>query len=187
MKKTLLVLSFALCATFAFAQTNRVVGQAKIDDNRQMASQNVKATALNGASVNYKGSIFAKDDTIALFDFSMAVDDDNANYSFGVIGVNERINGTVEPQHAQPYAGATWHRWYGIDSSHLLVPGVQDMRDVYPEIGHIYGGYQIGSNRNYIYSAGYRLDTDYCSSLNGWVMLDIWGGAEDGSDRKSVV
>ena len=175
-----MVLSFALCASFAFAQTNRVVGQVKADDNRQVARQNVTASLQNGASVNYKGSIFAKDDTLALFDFSMAVNDDNANYSFGVIGANETIGGTVEPQHVQPYGGSTWHRWYGIDSTDLLVPGVQDMRDVYPEMGYIFGGYHIGASSNYIYSAGYRLDTDYCSSLNGWVMLDMWS-AENGS------
>ena len=180
MKKTLLFLGFALCATFAFAQTNRVVGQIKADDNRQVARQNVTASNLNGAAVNYKGSIFAKDDTIALFDFSMAPTDDNANYSFGVIGANDTIGGTAEAQHTQPYGGATWHRWLGIDSTDLLVTGGQDMREVYPEMGYIYGGYHIGATSNYIYSAGYRLDTDYCSSLNGWVMLDMWS-AENGS------
>lgn len=168
-----MVLSFALCASFAFAQTNRVVGQVKADDNRQVARQNVTASVQNGASVNYKGSIFAKDDTIALFDFSMPVNDDNANYSFGVIGANETIGGTAEPQHVQPYAGATWHRWYGVDSVSLLVN--QNMESVYPEVGFVYG------NPYYLHSASNRLDTDYCSSLNGWVMLDIWGGAEDGS------
>lgn len=168
-----MVLSFALCATFAFAQTNRVVGQLKIDDNRQMASQNVKASAQNGASVNYKGSIFTKDDTIALFDFSMAPNDANANYSFGEIGANERINGAVEPQDAQSYGGASWHRWVGVDSVSLLVN--QNMESVYPEIGFVYG------NPYYLHSAANRLDTDYCSSLNGWVMLDIWGGASHGS------
>lgn len=163
-----MVLSFALCATFAFAQTNRVVGQAKINDNRQMVSQNVKTATLNGAAVNYKGSIFAKDDTLALFDFSMAPTDANANYSFGVIGANERIGDVTEPQHAQTHQGATFHRWVGVDSATLLSPSGQNMNAVYPESGYVWG------NPHYTNSAGYRLDTDYCSSLNGWVMLDAW-------------
>lgn len=173
MKKTLLFLSFALCASFAFAQTNRVVGQVKADGNRQMARQSVTALNQTNASVNYKGSIFTKDDTLALFDFSMAPNEVGANYSFGTIGANQMIGGQAEPQHVQPYAGATWHRWVGVDSVSLLVN--QRMETVYPEVGFVYG------NPYYLHSAGNRLDTDYCSSLNGWVMLDIWGGADDGS------
>lgn len=160
-----MVLSFALCASFAFAQTNRVVGKAKLDGNNQMARQSIATKAQNGASVSYKGSIFAKDDTIALFDFSMAPTDANANYSFGTIGNNETINGTAEDRHAQPYAGATWHRWVGVDSVSLIRD--QNMAQVYPEMANIFAG------PYYYYSAAHLLDTDYCSSKNGWVMLDL--------------
>lgn len=176
-----MVLSFALCATFAFAQTNRTLDRAKLGDNAKMAPQGVKASALNNASVSYKGSIFAKDDTLALFDFSMPVTDASADYSFGTLTASDVINGRAEVAHTQPYAGSTWHRWYGIDSTQLQNPGVQDVNTVYPAYGFIYGGYHIGAASNYIHSAGYRLDTGYCSSLNGWVMLDVWGGAEAGS------
>lgn len=167
-----MVLSFALCATFAFAQTNRVVGQAKIDDNRQKASQSVTASLQNGAAVDYKGSIFTKDDTLALFDFSMAPDAANANYSFGTVATGDMIGGQAATVHAQPFAGATWHRWVGVDSVSLL--DEQGMESVYPDLGFVYG------NPRYLYSAGNRMDTDYCSSLNGWVMLEMWS-TEDGS------
>lgn len=156
-----MVLSFALCATFAFAQTNRVAGSVKADDGRLQTRQNVMTVADNGAKADYKASIFTKDgnDTIFLCDFSMEETASNANYSFGVVS-------TGSNRHTQPYQGARWHRWgNAYDSTALWAEG---MKTVYPEMGYVYG------NTYFYYAAGNRLDSAYCSSDNGWAMIDLW-------------
>ncbi len=57
MKKALLVLGFALCASFAFAQTSIALPKTKSD-----CKQTVEAP--KAQSVDYKASLFMKDDTI---------------------------------------------------------------------------------------------------------------------------
>ena len=157
MKKTLLVLSFAMCAMFAFAQTNRSVDRiAKGDNNQRIAAQSVLSQSPSNAAVNYKGSIFAKDDTVALFDFSMAVDDANANYSFGTMA-----------DHAQTDLGCTWTRWPSLDSNELKALGFADY----------YQLYYVYMNGIYTYGIPRLLDPNYCSSNTGFVMLDAYDPA----------
>lgn len=89
MKKTLMVLTFALCASFAFAQTATPY------------QKECKAPAKAAQTENYSSSIFTKDATaLVTVDFSAA----NTGYSTGI------IPGGLEG-HAESYDYATWRRW----------------------------------------------------------------------------
>ncbi len=97
-----MVISFALCATFAFAQTKNVRTASKALDNAQA----VKAPTEVIQSAGYTGSIFTKDDEIFVCDFSV----DATGYTTGVIGANEQVDGTNVSQHTQTAYHAEWHR-----------------------------------------------------------------------------
>lgn len=97
MKKTLMVLTFALCASFAFAQTaaNKV--------------NQVMAPAKAAQAQDYKSSVFTKDATVLMScDFSA----ENTGYSTGT------ITGGLEG-HGESYSYATWRRWANNSESTL--------------------------------------------------------------------
>ena len=97
-----MVLSFALCATFAFAQSNKLAVNRMAADKAPVAVENVKAQPAAG----YTGSIFTKEGELFLCTF-----EDNSNlYSTGAIGSNELVNGTNATPHAQQAFHSTWHR-----------------------------------------------------------------------------
>ena len=115
MKKTLMVLTFALCASFVFAQsaTPYVKGVAKASTKEAKIQKNCGS------------SIFTKDETTLLtVDFSA----NNSGYSTGI------ISGGIEG-HAQNYDYATWHRWPNVDSLTLV-----NASATYPYITQAWGG-----------------------------------------------
>lgn len=102
-----MVMGFALCASVAFAQTNRI----SIKDN---AVKNEKAPTATKAPVDYKASIFGKangHDTIQVFKIDVPND-----YTIGVIQASDRINDTlVGNANAHNQAGDLNH-WQRIPS-----------------------------------------------------------------------
>ena len=91
MKKTLMVLTFALCATFVFAQTATPY-------NKGVAKASTKEAKIQ---TNYSSSIFTKDETtLKTVDFHAT----NVDYSTGV------ISGGLEG-HTMSYDYAVWQRW----------------------------------------------------------------------------
>ncbi len=120
MKKTLMVLTFALCATFVFAQsaTPRVKGLVK--------ASKTEASIQN----DYSSSIFTKDGPILrTVDFSAP----NTGYSTGT------ITGGIEG-HGQPNDYATWQRWTA-DQTSLTAASA-----TYPYITQAWGGAEAFSN-----------------------------------------
>ena len=95
-----MVLSFALCASFAFAQTNSTVM-----DRSQVARAAERATVVDDAS--YSGSIFTKEGEV----FTCTFESEPGNlYTVGVVGANEMVGGTIIPEHTQQSYHSSWHR-----------------------------------------------------------------------------
>lgn len=97
-----MVLSFALCATLAFAQSNKLPVNRMTAVKAPTAVENIKAQPAAG----YTGSIFTKDGELFLCTFGASA----TNYSTGAIGSNEMVNGTNATPHAQNAYHSTWHR-----------------------------------------------------------------------------
>ena len=141
MKKTLMVLTFALCATFVFAQT---------------ATPHMKGVAKASTKVNpvQKGnvsSIFTKDGaTLCTVDFSA----DNQGYSTGV------ITGGIEG-HGQNYDYAMWRRWPNVDSLTLI-----NASATYPYITQAWGGPQY-----FYRSIFNMADTTTSTAENGFMFM----------------
>lgn len=95
MKKTLFVLGFALCASFAFAQTNARV--AKSDDLLRARDVNANMTPAQERPVDYKASIFTKDanfDTLRTFTFDDTdMADPQLQFGFVAAGANIVVDG----------------------------------------------------------------------------------------------
>ncbi|MBR4506394.1 MAG: T9SS type A sorting domain-containing protein [Bacteroidales bacterium] len=113
MKKALLVLGFALCGSFAFAQTSNLninVEKAQCQRNT-LPSPEVKPT-------DYKASIFAKDEVqIQTWDFA-ASNMTGINYgSNGLIVAGDIIDGEASSPHGQMQDAQMWQR---TDSADLL-------------------------------------------------------------------
>lgn len=96
-----MVLSFALCATFGFAQTKNSVKATAMD--RAAA---VKPVVVNEQQAGFNGSIFTKDGELYYNDFS-----DVTNFTRGTVGQNETIGGVVATPHAQTEYHSTWQQW----------------------------------------------------------------------------
>ena len=144
MKKTLMVLTFALCATFVFAQTATPRMKEYKAPTRAAQVQN-----------DYSSSIFTKDATPLVYvDFSAA----NSGYSTGFVA------GGVEG-HNENYDFATWRRWANADST-TLVSAAQ----VYPALAQSYFG---GMDRWVSYMTRF-LDTATSSAENGWMMMSLY-------------
>ncbi len=88
MKKALLALGFAMCSTFAFAQT-----QSTLSPDRMLRTEKIPTSSLDAQKeVDYKASIFTKDsqlDTLRTFSFSST---DMSDITFGTIGSSDHIN-----------------------------------------------------------------------------------------------
>lgn len=111
MKKTLMVLSFALCASFAFAQTNNPVAGKTTDKAVRVAPTAEEISA----SAGYTGSIFTKDDD-PIFSCTFANGDP---YTTGTITAattaqqmlsNGQTVTLTLPAHTNNYAYAQWAR-----------------------------------------------------------------------------
>ena len=105
-----MVLSFALCATFAFAQTNSLTRTYKAVDNS--GAEKVVSTPTQEAG--YTGSIFTKDDD-AIFYCGFKTAD--VGYTTGVIGQGDQIDGTAATPHAQVAFHSTWRRFPSNDTN----------------------------------------------------------------------
>ena len=66
MKKIVMVVCFALCGTFAFAQTRHSVAKANMNDKQSTASMELSAPQAR-PSVGYNASIFTKAEGDELF------------------------------------------------------------------------------------------------------------------------
>ncbi len=144
MKKTLMILTFALCATFVFAQT------------ATPRMKEYKAPAKVAQVQNdYSSSLFTKDATpFVTVDFSVA----NSGYSTGV------ISGGIEG-HAENYDFATWHRWANAETSTLT-----SAANIYPALVQSY----FGGNDVFLEYMLYYLDTATSSAENGWMMMSLY-------------
>ena len=116
MKKTLMVLSFALCATVAFAQSNRLATKNTVAD--KIVTQ--EAT-LQQRPAGYTGSIFTKDGELFTCTFAA-----NGNYSTGTIGQNELVNGTAATPHAQTDFFSMWQRLADTTAATVAAFATQD-------------------------------------------------------------
>ncbi len=142
MKKTLMVLSFALCATFVFAQT------ATPNKNVYMAKSET-----SNVSNMYQSSIFTKDATpLVTVDFS----GDNLGYTTGVYT-------TGVDAHTQNYDYARWQRWANVDTNTTVVA----MTEMYPHLVSRFAS--VSSFKRAIVN---YLDTAVSSGENGFMMID---------------
>ena len=135
-----MVLSFALCASFAFAQTNKSITVSKdqvIDRNVAVESETVAQKA------GYTGSIFTKDGEIFLCDFSQ----EGVGYTADKVVAGEQVNGTNIVAHGQTKAHSQWHRLPSNVLSQIeAVPffGATE----YPATYDVWGSYICGTNPN---------------------------------------
>ena len=123
-----MVMGFALCASVAFAQTNRI-SHEKVNANRQ------KAPEAKMAPVDYKASIFGKangHDTLYVAHFNNASD-----YTLGVVASSDRINDTlVGGTNSHTVAGDAnkWIRYSSISDFQSRVATAQ------PNLGAMWSG-----------------------------------------------
>ena len=137
-----MVLSFALCATFVFAQT------ATPNKNVYMAKSET-----SNVSNMYQSSIFTKDATpLVTVDFS----GDNLGYTTGVIQ-------TGVDAHTQNYDYARWQRWANVDTNTTVVA----MTEMYPHMVSRFPS--VSSFKRAIVN---YLDTAVSSGENGFMMID---------------
>lgn len=112
MKKTIMVLGFALFATVAFAQTSMTAKKAQPVDVQRTSD-------ISMSNADYKGSIFTKDGELFTCTFSSA--DEGTNFTTGTIGANVTIAGSnryqggsevdiQSPEHTMSGYPFTWHR-----------------------------------------------------------------------------
>lgn len=134
-----MVLSFALCATFAFAQSNKSVSKYQVID-KNVTTENETIAQKAG----YTGSIFTKDVTLFSCDFSQ----DQVGYSTNYVGAGEMVNGDIIPAHAQT---ANAHsQWRRLPSNVLSQIEAVDFFGAtnYPVTYDMWGAYICGSNGN---------------------------------------
>ncbi|MBQ9473140.1 MAG: T9SS type A sorting domain-containing protein [Bacteroidales bacterium] len=103
MKKTLMVLSFALCASLAFAQTKTSVSHRSQSPMKATLSP---ATVQGDQQTGYNGSIFTKVGELMTCDFSV----DNSGYSTGQLSSSDVVGGQAVSGHTQTSYHSTWHR-----------------------------------------------------------------------------
>lgn len=156
-----MVLSFALCATFAFAQV-------KTAKNLTQRQNNVASVSVPSMSqVDYKASIFTKDEEVLrTWDFSAP----NAGFSFNVIDATRAAaytNSEVAFVHSANEAFAEWNYIAGVDSATLA-----NAATLFSTLNSfMFGGNMVGIMPRY-------MDTAECSSANGFAMTSLLGIAD---------
>ena len=144
MKKTLMVLTFALCATFVFAQTMtpRMKGEYKAS-TKVATAQNEKCS-----------SVFTKAGTpLMTCDFSST-----AGYTTGIVS-------TGADAHGENYDFATWRRWANADSTTFLAAS-----SIYSALAQQYFG-DIETFCSYMMNYA---DTATSSAENGFMMMSLY-------------
>ncbi len=111
-----MVLSFALCATVAFAQSNKLATKNTIAD--KVVTQ--EAT-LERPAAGYTGSIFTKDGELFTCTFAAG-----GNYTTGTIGNNEQVNGTNATPHVQSDFFSKWQRLADTTAATVAAFATQD-------------------------------------------------------------
>jgi hypothetical protein len=145
MKKTLMVLTFALCASFVFAQT------ATPYQGREVKAA-TKAAKYQNSPVS---SIFTKDETvIKTVDFSA----DNLDYTTGTVT-------TGSAAHGQNFDYARWRRIPNVDMTTL-----EAQATVYPYLVQWLGG---GDVTNFATSLQNLADSSVSSAENGFMMMSM--------------
>lgn len=167
MKKIVMVVCFALCGTFAFAQTRHSVAKANMNDKQSTASMELSAPQAR-PSVGYNASIFTKAEGDELFrcEFS-AAEQENSIFSTGLVRADDRINGQDVPgsdAHAQQGSYGTW-TWY--DSSSIGYLQRKNLATGYPLLYRWFGN-------NMERSISEAMDTTQCSSDNGWMFMEVF-------------
>lgn len=129
MKKTLTALCFALCATFAIAQTNHKAVKLQTAQNQMVQKADVKVM-----QSSYKGSLFTKaaGDVLASEDFA-------TEPATGVLTASDQISGHPvgsDTAHTQTGYASRWHRWTDTTVAYL-----ETMATQYPGFaGQYYSG-----------------------------------------------
>lgn len=158
-----MVLSFALCATLAFAQTQNFAGKkvGKVLTNNAKAEKVVKPAA---EPTDYKASIFSKDDdVIQAWDFSST-----SQFTLGQVGTNTMIGGDIAVPHVQNSTASKWARVAGIDAASLTAA---NFSAAYPQ----WYSWFDGRNGDAYFQENLAawMDTALCSSDNGWMIIDF--------------
>ena len=168
MKKLVMVMCFALCASIAFAQTKHATPRvARLNQNMvaQKSDNGIKA-----AKKDYKASIFsskAAGDIIASWDFAAGSD----NYTTGVVGSNQTImnpdgSSVNMIQHTQTNGHAEWNR--------VTLADTASYRTTPVDAGGYPATYDWFENINYI---------DAQTPENGFMVMTMadqiaaWGGS----------
>ena len=157
MKKTLMVLTFALCATFVFAQT-------MTPSQKETKAATTAKTAV--ASQSTPSSIFTKDNDVLLtVDFHDGTATSNmwtgTNYTTGAVmsGANA---------HSQFFNYAYWQRWTPSDET--------AMENMYSRLSGTYFG---GNMASYFYRS--IIDTAASTGNNGFMMISYYDQGTAGS------
>ena len=167
MKKTLTALCFALCATFAFAQTNKT-SQAK--DNRSMAPVKIENAAAD-QQASFKGSIFTKaeGDVLLSNEFNTVAD-----ITFGTLGANDVVAGdtmgSYNLAHTQNFYGASWQRVTDTTSTYF-----QNNSANWPVMAYLTGNWGRFPVRSNDPCGGYMLMA-MCEQIGAWNGTNTTGG-----------
>ncbi|MBP5516160.1 MAG: T9SS type A sorting domain-containing protein [Bacteroidales bacterium] len=153
MKKTLMVLGFALCASFAFAQTESSVMSNKVIKQTVRVNDN----AMDAQKAGFNGSIFTKDGEIFTCDFA----ENATNYSTGTVGANQMIGGAVATQHTRT---TNWSQWRRIADTILTTSIAEDYPCMASHFSNLFQRVTSPTNHN-----GFML----MSMLEDYV---TWGG-----------
>lgn len=159
MKKTLTVLCFALCASFAFAQT-----QTHSANKVQNGVVAAKADAQLAQNEGYKGSIFTKTDAIDTWEFT-AAEASSSHFTTGTVGSGQQIGGQVAVAHGQTNYHATWRRISSVDQA--TIESEVTLAN-YPYHGDLDSIFRAR------YGVGYfedRMDTANTSGENGFMFM----------------
>lgn len=159
MKKTLTVLGFALCATFAFAQT-QTHSANKMQNDVVAANANAQLAQNEG----YKGSIFTKTDAIDTWEFTAAEAAAN-HFTTGTVGSGAQIGGQVAMAHGQSNYFSQWRRISGVDQA--TIESEVTLAN-YPYHGDLDSIFRAR------YGVGYfedRMDTANTSGENGFMFM----------------
>jgi len=121
-----MVLSFALCASFAFAQSNSQTATYNVVENQ--AKSAVSTEALQGG---YNGSIFTKDDEIFHCSFSTAEQTAN-KWTVGLATASDRVNGQSIPVHSSSSYFGQWQRVSQVNRDSLSTAEANFLIQNYP-------------------------------------------------------
>ena len=99
-----MVMGFALCVSFAFAQTKQSKTLSVVDK-----SAHTFTTMENSARAEYNGSIFTKDGELFTCEFTSA-EQNQGKFTTGIVGAGESVGGVNIPQHTSSSYFSQWQR-----------------------------------------------------------------------------